>query len=217
MIIRIITVILALTAVAKSQSRSTTQVVKGDPIAKVYHQFGSPTLEYPLNGKFILEYDHCTIICSNSTVLSSSYHPGHKAPVNHTQNNTPPTIKEIKSRALQGDAEAQYLLAYCLQFGKAVDQSHEKAIDWYKKSAMQGHMPAQHNLGYLYMQGKGVEQDYTQAYIWALLAAENGNDILKQALVYKLSQEQKHTGEMKAKQIKEQIRRQKADLQEQAR
>lgn len=215
MFFRILTISLMLASVSMGQKPNTKRITKGDPVTKVYRQLGTPVLEYPLNGTFVQEYTQCTIISSNEVVLSADYKATAEAVDDPAVESKPPTIEEIKALARQGDAESQYLLAYCFQFGKAVDQSYTIAIVWYKKSALQGHMPSQHNLGYLYMTGRGVEQDYVRAYTWALLAAENGNDTMKKALVYKLSEAQKLAGELGAEQMKYQMKTQQADAKHQ--
>jgi hypothetical protein len=215
MFFRILTISLILASVALGKKANTKRITKGDPVTKVYRQLGTPVLEYPLNGKLVQEYTQCTILSSNEVVLSADYKATAEAVDDPIVEEKPPTIEEIKALARQGDAESQYLLAYCFQFGKAVDQSYKIAIVWYKKSAMQGHMSSQHNLGYLYMKGKGVEQDYVQAYAWALLAAENGNNTMKKALDYKLSEAQKLAGELGAEQMKFQMQTQQADAKHQ--
>lgn len=202
MFFRTLIILLMAASVAMGQKANAKRITKGDPLTKVYLQLGTPAVEYPLNGKLVQEYAQCTIISSNGEVLSADYKATAEAAEDPAVESKPPTIEELKVLARQGDAESQYLLAICFQFGKAIDQNYGIAIAWYKKSAMQGHMPSQHNLGYLYMKGKGVEQDYVQAYMWALLAAENGNNTMKEALNYKLSQEQKLAGELGAEQMK---------------
>ena len=211
MFYRILTISLILASVAMGQKTNTKRITKGDPVTKVYRQLGTPVLEYPLNGKLVQEYTQCTIISSNEVVLSADYKTTAEAADDPAVESKPPTIEELKALARQGDAESQYLLAYCFQFGKAVDKNYNIAIVWYKKSAMQGHMPSQHNLGYLYMTGKGVEKDYKQAYMWALLAAENGNDTLKKALFHRLSQEQILAAETRAELLRLQMHAQSAD------
>jgi TPR repeat protein len=212
---RILIILLIAASVAMGQKADTKRISKGDPLAKVYRQLGTPAVEYPLNGQLVQEYAQCTIISRNDRVLSADYKTTAEAVDDPVEEKKPPTIEELKAMARQGDAESQYLLAYCFQFGKAVDQNYAAAIAWYKKSAMQGHMSSQHNLGYLYMKGKGVEQDYVQAYAWALLAAENGNNTMKKALDYKLSEAQKLAGELGAEQMKLQMQAHQADAEHQ--
>ena len=212
---RMLIISLMLTSATMGQETGTKRIAKGDPLSMVYRQLGTPVVEYPLNGKLVQEYAQCTIISCNEVVLSADYKVTAEVIEDPIEEKRPPTIQDIKDLAEQGDAESQYLLAYCFQFGKAIEQNYSAAIAWYTRAAMQGHMPSQHNLGYLYMTGKGVGQDYVQAYTWALLAAENGNDTMKKTLDYKLSEAQKLAGELGAEQMKYQMKTQKADAKHQ--
>ncbi|MEN8254271.1 MAG: tetratricopeptide repeat protein [Verrucomicrobiota bacterium] len=195
-----------------ARQAGTERITEGDPLSKVYQTLGDPTIEFPLKGKLVQEYDQCTIMSRDGVVFSVVYNENATEPVNEpVEEKQSPTILDIKAKAEQGDAESQYMLAYCLQSGKVVTQDYGKAIEWYIKAAMQGHMPSQHNLGVLYMTGKGVGQDYEEAYMWALMAAGNGNDSLLKSLGYKLSQEQKLAGELRAEQIQSELRSPPAD------
>jgi TPR repeat protein len=51
------------------------------------------------------------------------------------------------------------------------------------------------------MNGKGVERDLEQAYMWALLAAQNGNKSLKQALQYRITETQKQAAILRAEKM----------------
>ena len=200
-----------LTSVAMGRQGSTKRITEGDLLSKVYENLGTPVIEFPLKGKLVQEYRVCTIISRDGVVLSATYKATVK-PIDEPTGEKPPlSIQEIKTLAEQGDAESQYLLAYCFQSGQVVAQNHAEAIGWYTKAALQGHMPSQHNLGFLYMTGKGVEQDYEEAYMWALLAASNGNDALVVALAHKLSQEQKLAGESRAEKMLSELHTQQAD------
>lgn len=55
-------------------------------------------------------------------------------------------ISELKNKAEQGNAEAQYSLGVCYRCGDGVEKNLEEAIKWYKKAAEQGYARAQHNL-----------------------------------------------------------------------
>lgn len=208
MTIRVTLISLLLASTVMGEQAGANRISEGDPLSKVRKCLGTPAVEFPLKGKLIQKYEHCSIISSNGVVLSATYKEAIPAPSTidepAPEKKAPATIQDIKDRAMQGDAEAQYILAYCFQFGQSVDQDLGVAVGWYVKSAMQGYMSAQHNLGFLYMKGKGVEQDYEEAYAWALLAASNGNGSLRKALVHRLSQEQKWAGEQRAGQIQSQ-------------
>jgi len=46
--------------------------------------------------------------------------------------------------------------------GQGVDQSYERAAEYYEVAARQGHASAQNNLGTVYANGLGVEQSLKQ-------------------------------------------------------
>lgn len=202
MFTRTLLVSLLMASVAMAQRTGSMRIANGDPLSKVYQSLGTPTIEFPLHGKFIQEYSQCTITSCNGVVVSVVYKEEEAKPVDKpVVENRSPSIQDITAKAEKGDAESQYMLAYCFQFGQVVAQDHGKAIEWYTKAAMQGHMPSQHNLGYLYMSGRGVDRDYEEAYAWAVLAAGNGNKKLLKALRHQLTQEQKREGELRAERI----------------
>ena len=58
--------------------------------------------------------------------------------------------------------------------GLGVEQSYEKAVEWYLKAAEQGLADAQNNLGNMYYTGTGVEQSYEKAVEWWQKVAEQG-------------------------------------------
>ena len=61
-------------------------------------------------------------------------------------------------------------------FGTGVEQSYEKAVEWYLKAAEQGLAMAQYNLGEMYALGDGVEQSNEKAREWLQKAADQGFD-----------------------------------------
>ena len=80
-----------------------------------------------------------------------------KKPTENFQNSN------LKRRADQGDAEAQYLLGGLYDIGQDVSKDYAQARQWWKKAASQGHAEAQYNLGVLYAEGLGVPLDTTKA------------------------------------------------------
>jgi len=82
-------------------------------------------------------------------------------------------IAELRARADQGDASAQYSLGLMYDNGEGVVQDSEQAVVWYRKAADQGVARDQNNLGLMYRNGKGVVQNYVQAHKWFNLAAAN--------------------------------------------
>jgi hypothetical protein len=81
----------------------------------------------------------------------------------------------LKHRAEQGDAEAQFNLSQTYQDGHIFQQSWPECIKWLRASAEQGYPMAQANLGALYSLGKGVTRDLSQALYWTQKAADEGD------------------------------------------
>ena len=87
------------------------------------------------------------------------------------RNNAKDNILEL---ANEGDACAQNNLGLMYQNGRGVEQSDEKAVEWFLKAAEQGFARAQNNLGVMYASGTGVKRSYEKAVEWFLKAAEQG-------------------------------------------
>jgi TPR repeat protein len=83
-------------------------------------------------------------------------------------------IEALTVSAEQGDAESQFRLASCFDFGCDGLQDRAAAAVWYERAAEQGHANAQNSLGSLLMAGEGVTQDYEKAMEWYQAAADNG-------------------------------------------
>jgi uncharacterized protein len=98
------------------------------------------------------------------------------------QNATRPWIEEIKGKADQGDAMAQFNLGWAYAHGNEVLQDYAQAASWYRKAAQQGHAAAQYNLGWYYAQGLVVSQDHAVALEWYRKAADQGNTDAQVAL-----------------------------------
>ena len=89
----------------------------------------------------------------------------------------------MKTRAEQGDAEAQIRVGNSYWFGSSgFPQDYEKAAYWLRLAAEQGNVEARDDLGSLYGslgfkydQGEDVEQDDEMAVYWFKRAAELGN------------------------------------------
>ena len=60
--------------------------------------------------------------------------------------------------------------------GQGVDQSDERAKEYYEAAAKQGHAGAQCNLGILYYSGQGVEESNEKARALWMKAAEQGQE-----------------------------------------
>lgn len=96
---------------------------------------------------------------------------------------------KLRQAAEQGDAQAQYDLAY-LYYKSGSDpeitgvaRSERLAAHWYREAAMQGHPSAQYNMAVLHLHGHGVERDAVIAYAWLLQASANDHEGSKDLLV----------------------------------
>ncbi|MDY0351880.1 MAG: tetratricopeptide repeat protein [Desulfobulbaceae bacterium] len=92
------------------------------------------------------------------------------------------TVEDVKQRAEQGEAEAQFKLGALYKNGEGVEQNYDKALEWYTKSAEQGYADAQVILGAMYYTGQGVEQDKSKAFEWWSKAAAQDNEAGKRSL-----------------------------------
>lgn len=91
-------------------------------------------------------------------------------------------ISELKNKAEQGNAEAQYSLGVCYRCGDGVEKNVEEAVKWYRKSAEQGYARAQHNLGICYYNADGVIQNNVKALAWVSAAYANGDNKATKAM-----------------------------------
>ena len=82
---------------------------------------------------------------------------------------------KYKSKAENGDTEAQYNLGKCYAKGLGVNQDGTEAVKWFRKAAERGNADGQNALGVCYAKGLGVYQDGTEAVKWFRKAAEQGN------------------------------------------
>jgi TPR repeat protein len=78
--------------------------------------------------------------------------------------------------AEQGHLRAQYNLGVMYKNGHGVEQSYEKAAEYYTMAVEQGHAGAQYNLGCMYNDGRGVEQSHEKAVEFYTMAAEQGQE-----------------------------------------
>lgn len=84
-------------------------------------------------------------------------------------------LDKLKSKADQGNAEAQHLMGWLYERGKgAVTQDYAEALKWYLKAAAQGECEAQKIVNEMYYHGRGVTKDTVEAKKWLLKAEENG-------------------------------------------
>ena len=85
------------------------------------------------------------------------------------------SIEELRARAEQGEASAQYNIGVRYDNGRGVPENDPEAVRWWRLAADQGDAGAQSNLGFMYANGRGVQRDIVQALMWTNLAALRGS------------------------------------------
>lgn len=81
-------------------------------------------------------------------------------------NSAPKFSEELRNKAADGDADAQFQLGDCYFFGLGVPKDMREGASWYRKAAEAGQMKAQFNLGGCFHEGMGVEPDLMAAIQW---------------------------------------------------
>ena len=77
-----------------------------------------------------------------------------------------------------GSSGAQSDAGYYHYFGEGIEQSYEKAVEWFAKAAENGNANGQNNYGVCYQYGHGVEQSYEKAVEWYSKAAQDNAQAL---------------------------------------
>lgn len=88
---------------------------------------------------------------------------------------SPTEISELRAKAEQGDATAQFSLGRACEAGNGVPHNDKSAAEWYRKAADQGNPAAENRLGVMYRLGLGVSPDKEEAVRWYRRAAKQGN------------------------------------------
>ena len=84
-------------------------------------------------------------------------------------------VATLKTKAENGDAQAQFLLAKRYLKGEGVPVNLTESFQWFHKAAEQGHAEAEYELGMRYVQGEGTPKDYEAGNDWFRKAAAQGN------------------------------------------
>ena len=80
--------------------------------------------------------------------------------------------KELRTKADQGDARAQWELGQAYSVGAPLDMKDDpQAVEWFRKAAAQDFVPALDSLAYFHTMGYGVARDEAEALKWRLKAA----------------------------------------------
>lgn len=91
------------------------------------------------------------------------------------QKNYEQGIPLLQKSAELGNAEAQYNLGYCYEFGVGVSKDEKIAIFWYQKSADQNYNDGLYAMMMAYSEGKGVEPNYDKAFEYAMKCSKNND------------------------------------------
>jgi GAF domain/Sel1 repeat/PilZ domain len=92
------------------------------------------------------------------------------------------SVPDLRRRADDGDADAQWQLGVRYHDGAGVPQDDAQAVQWFQRAAEQGNVAAQGALGAYYWRGRGVFQDLSKAYFWSTIAMAQGDEISKSRL-----------------------------------
>jgi TPR repeat protein len=84
-------------------------------------------------------------------------------------------VAASKTRAVQGEAAAQYALGTYYYRGVGVAKNWPEAFYWFREAAEGGHSGAQLALGLFYLQGKGTAQSYEASIPWLRKVAVPNN------------------------------------------
>jgi len=86
------------------------------------------------------------------------------------------SIDQVRIKAEQGNAQAQFSLGVMYTEGEGVVQDDKEAVAWYRKAAEQGYTMAQITLGLMYFIGDGVAENHKEAVKWFSKSAEQGEE-----------------------------------------
>lgn len=81
----------------------------------------------------------------------------------------------LRQAAAQGDARAQFAIAFRYVEGHGTSQNLTEAARWFERAASGGLAPAQYRLAVMYERGQGAAKDLGRARSWYQAAAEKGN------------------------------------------
>lgn len=82
----------------------------------------------------------------------------------------------LRSRALDGDSEAQFELAHCYAEGHGVGKSASTAFRWFERAAKAEHLEGMAAMARCFDFGLGVDEDDQEALVWYEKALAAGSD-----------------------------------------
>ncbi len=84
---------------------------------------------------------------------------------------------QVRKRAEQGDAEAQFQLGRALSSGTGIGKDVNESVRWVRKAAESGLPTAQYSLGFMLENGQLLQRNPAEAVFWYSRAAEQGHTI----------------------------------------
>jgi uncharacterized protein len=87
------------------------------------------------------------------------------------------TIKRLRFKAEDGEAESMFLLGIAYAQGKGVERNDTAAARWFHQAARRGHVRAKASMGYLYATGRGVRHDVVLGYVFLAQAIRQGDPL----------------------------------------
>ncbi|TVU65340.1 sel1 repeat family protein [Vibrio atlanticus] len=85
-------------------------------------------------------------------------------------------VVQLLGEAGNGNSDAQLSIAYHYLSGEHIEQSDEKAAQWFETAANSGRPEAQTQLGLMYFSGNGVQISQAEAVMWIGKAAAQDYD-----------------------------------------
>jgi TPR repeat protein len=82
---------------------------------------------------------------------------------------------QVRKRAEQGDAEAQFQLGRALASGTGIGKDVSESIQWVRKAAESGLPTAQYSLGFMLENGQLLQRNPAEAVVWYSRAADQGH------------------------------------------
>lgn len=108
------------------------------------------------------------LLAAMTSLAAPNEEPGklllHKGDSLYRQGNFEEAAIAYLISANEGNAEAQFDIAYAYFNGEGIERDYASAAMWFKRSARQNYAKAQYNLAYCYMNGRGVPRDYDKAF-----------------------------------------------------
>ena len=85
-------------------------------------------------------------------------------------------VKSLRAGAKKGDAETQFMLGYCYQWGIGVSMADRWSFHWWRLAAEQRHVEAMAELGFWLVQNSEENSELeVEGVRWELLAAKAGH------------------------------------------